>query len=406
MPKKHIIRLIAIVLAVMMPLLTAQICFAEEDTQTSATEQTQSYLSPDINGLTGHGAEPEELSVSSAAKYQEKAWYEYVMYSEHAVSSYRVNDDTRILFYDPYTYTNSMVMEVDFDANTTGFDTMSSYSISHTNSKTIEACVSSTNTYNMAEQTSGRDVYHTDVKNGGETHTKYNYDENHRTTGSVTENTNYEYIPKATLQETYTLASSQEISLNAAITVNESSATTVGMQWVTDDVSKTTTYSDDYKTTINHNYEYDVEDKTTSATDGWQELSARVTKTIGSSSSTSNSWSETELTTITKTYAATHFAADGITPLPWAIVHYRVLMPMKCCLQVKYEGEWVTTQTIYCLLTTVQGTCRSWMQNGQAYYEDWGSGEPVVETEFWSQFMTREQLMSAYADKLYPEGES
>ena len=60
--------------------------------------------------------------------------------------------------------------------------------------------------------------------------------------------------------------------------------------------------------------------------------------------------------------------------------------------------------TIYCLLTTIQGTCRAWIQNGQTYYEDWGNGEPVVETEFWSKFMTVDSLMAAYNDKLYPVG--
>ena len=147
-----------------------------------------------------------------------------------------------------------------------------------------------------------------------------------------------------------------------------------------------------------------AEDNTESETTGWEMLSARVTKTIGSSSSTSNSWSETESTTISRTYAATHFASDGVTPLPWAIVHYSVQMPMKCCYQIKYSGEWVTVSTIYCLLTTVQGTCRAWMQNGQVYYEDWGSGEPVVATDFWSQFTTKENLIKAYNEKLYPVG--
>jgi hypothetical protein len=133
-------------------------------------------------------------------------------------------------------------------------------------------------------------------------------------------------------------------------------------------------------------------------------LSDRITKAVGSARSTSVSWSESESTTVTKTYVATHFAADGVTPLPWAIVHYEVQMPMKCCMQYKYEGEWVTVATTYCMLTTIKGTCRTWMENGQAYYEDWGSGEPVVATDFWSQFMTKDQLMTAYQNKLYPVG--
>ena len=168
--------------------------------------------------------------------------------------------------------------------------------------------------------------------------------------------------------------------------------------------SHDTTYSDDYKTSTKTTGYDDVEYNNTSETTGWTELSDRITKTLGSSISTSSSWSETESTTVSKTYAATHFASDGITPLPWAIVHYQVQMPMKVSMQVKYSGEWITVSTVYCLLTTVQGTCRAWMQQGQVYYEDWGNGEPVVATDFWSQFTTKENLIKAYNDKLYPVG--
>ena len=86
------------------------------------------------------------------------------------------------------------------------------------------------------------------------------------------------------------------------------------------------------------------------------------------------------------------------------MVHYTVQMPMKCAAQYKYQGEWITVGTVYCMLTTIKGTCRTWLENGQAYYEDWGCGEPVVAEDFWAQFMTKEQLMNAYENKLYPVG--
>lgn len=403
MTKTRLIRLTAVVLALMMPILTATVAWGNTDAVQGGTTGDAKYVSPDINSLMGAGEEPEELSISAGAEYLEKAWYEYVMYSEHAVASYRVDDDTRILFYDPYTYTNSMIMDVQFDATTTEFDTMSSYLISHTTSKTISTCVSSTDTYTSATQTSGRDELHIDVTNGGETKTTYNHDISTETAGKVTNTTGYQYKDKETFSWTLTEAAKLTSNpLDCEVTITNSN--TLGMQWVTDKVTNETSYSDDYKTTTTYSGDSTVEDNTTSTTEGWTELSARVTKTIGSSSSTNHSWSETESTTVTKTYAATHFASDGVTPLPWAIVHYQVQMPMKCCMQVKYGGEWVTISTVYCLLTTVQGTCRAWIQNGQVYYEDWGSGEPVVATDFWSQFMTKEQLINAYADKLYPVG--
>ena len=427
MTKKGVVRIVAVALAVMMPLLSASFAFGvsgETGTKNAPATETK-YASPDINELTGHGEEPEELSVSAAATYQEKAWYEYVMYSDHAVASYRLDDDSRIIFFDPYTYTNSMVMDVQFDAATTEFDTMSEYSIAHSLEKTISACAESTYTSTSATQTSGKDTFHTDVENGGYSKTTYNYDEIHSTSGTVKEDTEYKYKSREYDTTSKTVGSSFmsdtgvetdtdgrlsmlgvkiNVSEHISIGNSESKTTDHHVEWYQDGVTNTTTYSPDYKTTTTHDYESKIEDHTISSTEGWEQLSARVTKTLGSSSSTSSSWSETERTTVTRTYAATHFASDGITPLPWAIVHYQVQMPMKCCLQVKYSGEWITIKTIYCLLTTVQGTCRAWMQNGQIYYEDWGSGEPVVATDFWSQFTTKENLIKAYNDKLYPVG--
>ena len=432
--KKLLIRLLAIVIAIAMPLATALVSFADSSSGTAST--ASKYASPDINVITGHGAEPEELSVSAAATYQEKAWYEYITYSDKAVCSYRLNDDSRLLFYDPYTYTNAMVMDVQFDATTTEFDTMSEYTVSSTNSKTIDTCISSIYSDTEAVQTSGKDYSGSKIANGGTTITNYNHSIENPKFGTVTETTKREYS-----EYRYKTSSDQYSTsvqggggakgsnlLNAALnlaTGNVAGALAGALGGIeikadssethshtdTDNASiqldketKKTTYSDDYKTSTDYKGSDTVEYNTNSSTEGWEQLSARVTKTIGSSNSTSNSWSETDSTTVTRTYAATHFASDGVTPLPWAIVHYSVQMPMKCCLQYKVGGEWVTISTVYCLLTTVKGTCRTWMQNGQAYYEDWGNGEPVTAVDFWSQFMTKDQLMNAYTQKLYPVG--
>ena len=442
--KKRLIRTLAILLALLLPVISASVAFAESGTkpdQTPGTSQSEAtsiaeskYSSPDINALTGVGEEPEELSVTAGATYLEKAWYEYVTYSEHAVSSYRVNDDTRILFYDPYTYTNSLVMDVQFDATTTEFDTMSSYTISHTRSKTIDACVSSTATDTESLQTSGKDKTGSTVTTTGDTTTKYNHSIENKTQGTKTDTTTIKYKEyryktttesdtvsggagtknmMGTLMNVMTGAMTGGIAgavigglsgLEVSADSSHTDQTTDNAAIVKDSETNETIYSNDYKTSTDYVGSDTVEYNTTATTEGWSELSARVTKSIGSSVSTSNSWSESESTTVTKTYAATHFASDGVTPLPWAIVHYSVQMPLRCSLQMKYSGEWITVSTSYCLLTTVQGTCRTWMQNGQVYYEDWGNGEPVVATDFWSQFMTKEQLVAAYSDKLYPVG--
>lgn len=435
--KRKLIKAVAVILAVLMPVLTASVALAQDvepnssdsglnsDSGLSTKAKVSKYDKLDINELTGHGKEPEDISVSAGATYQEKAWYEYVTYSDHAVSSYRLNDDSRILFYDPYTYSNAMVMDVDFDPNTTSFDTMSSYSVSHTNSKSIEAAVSSTDTHTSATQTSGLDLTGSNVETKGKSKTTYNHRVENTTSGKVTEKDTYHYKNENYDTSSYMWNLKEESATGIetstdgrlqmlGVKVDLSETLTIGssQNWTTnhntailqDYVEHETKYSPDYKTTTSTLGNDEIENESSSSTEGWTQLSARVTKTIGSSVSTTNSWSETESTTISKTYAATHFASDGVTPLPWAIVHYKVQMPMKTCLQVKYSGEWVTISTVYCLLTTVQGTCRAWMQNGQTYYEDWGNGEPVVETEFWSKFMTVDRLIKAYENKLYPVG--
>ena len=414
MTKRGIIRLTAILAALAMPLLTMMSVTAEAERSAFSTETK--YVSPDVNELSSMGKEPEDISISVGAEYLEKAWYEYVMYSEKAVASYRIDDNTRLLFYDPYIYTNSMVMEVNFDATTTEFDTMSEYTISKTNTKSISACISSTDTSTTAVQTSGRDETGMTVTNSGTLTTEYNHSIDNTETGTVTNYTNYEYKKVTTSGKEKTVIATQNGEIRAkvgtesgvedAIILNTGTETTYidAEEWLTDKETNTTEYSDDYKTTTKFTGKDTVTDETKSETTGWSELSARVTKSTGSSRSTSTSWSEEESVTVTKTYAATHFASDGVTPLPWAIVHYEVLMPMKCVMQVKHSGEWVSVSTVYTLLSTVKGTCRAWMQNGQVYYEDWGSGEPVVATDFWGQFMTRERLMEAYSNDLYPVG--
>ncbi len=415
---KIAVKLLACVLAIAMPLTTAMLVFAQ-NTDRSTPEAYSAeirYDSPDINVLTGQGANPEEISVSATAHYAEKKWYEYVTYSENAVASYRIDDSNRIVFYDPYTYTNAMVMDVKFDATTTEFDTMSSYAISRTNTKTMTAADSSTYTSTNATQSSGRDMTGSTVENTGSTTTKYNHTTETNDDGGKSTTKNYgtqitddeTVITSELIHDNFKTETGVNVGTVGLVTIEAGLDVSFTQNWGTIKTSLegtgSVTETDPSKTTTTYTGEDTVEHNTKSETTGWTELSDRITKTIGSSRSTSISWSETESTTVTKTYVATHFAADGVTPLPWAIVHYEVQMPMKCSMQYKYEGEWITVATTYCMLTTVKGTCRAWLENGQVYYEDWGSGEPVVATDFWAQFMTKDQLMNAYQNKLYPVG--
>ena len=417
MTKKGIVRLVAIALAVLMPAIATVTAFRVQAAENeNLPSKETSYVSPNINDLTGMGKEPEDISVSATAHYAEKKWYEYVTYSDKAVASYRIDDSNRILFYDPYTYTNAMIMDVKFDPTTTEFDTMSSYTVSHTTTKTMTAADTSTYTSTDAVQSSGRDETGSEVTNKGSTITKYNHTTVTEDDGgkSTTKNYGTQVTDDETVVTTETIHDNLKISAGVnvgTVTLSEVEAgldVSFTQNWGTIktslDGTGSVTETDPSKTTTTYSGEDTVEDKTSSKTEGWTQLSDRITKTIGSSRSTSVSWSETESTTVTKTYAATHFASDGITPLPWAIVHYEVQMPMKACMQYNYQGEWITVATTYCMLTTIKGTCRTWMENAQAYYEDWGNGEPVVAEDFWAQFMTKEQLMNAYSNKLYPVG--
>lgn len=389
MTKKRSVMLIALVLALLMPVITALATVASAET---AEPMVTKYESPDINALMGAGQEPEDISVTAKTLYQEKMWYEYIQYSEHPVASYRESDDSRLVFYDPYTYTNAMVMEVP-GKEEIEFSTMSSYSFSYTTSKTLSSNLSSTYTTSEAIQSSGKDETGSEVKNTGTTTTTFNHQQHSNDRGTVVgEN----FISHELFESDTELG--QKGGLAGIL-----AAETIKIGYDSTQQHNRTTY-EDHGTDTDYEGEDTVEYDTTSNTTGWTKLSDRVTRTTGSSKSTSTTWSETEGTTVTKNFAATHFADDGVTPLPWAVVKYRVLMPMKCCLQIKVEGEWVTVSTIYCMLTTVQGTCRAWLQNGELYYEDWGNGRPVVASDFWAGYMSKEALVAAYADKLYPVG--
>ena len=79
------------------------------------------------------------------------------------------------------------------------------------------------------------------------------------------------------------------------------------------------------------------------------------------------------------------------------------MMPMYYIVQRKVGDEWINVGEDFCLLTTLQGTCRSWIENNVVYYEHWGTGEKVTWNDFWSGFFTKEGLAAAYQNKLYPD---
>lgn len=102
----------------------------------------------------------------------------------------------------------------------------------------------------------------------------------------------------------------------------------------------------------------------------------------------------------TVSYNAIYFNSNG-TPYRWRIVHYTVYLPLYCESMILVNGKWVVTDSNYCLLATVQGTCREWINN-TAYIEDWKTGEPIAVENFWKNYFTPDGLIQAYINKLTP----
>ena len=103
----------------------------------------------------------------------------------------------------------------------------------------------------------------------------------------------------------------------------------------------------------------------------------------------------------TVTYNALYFNSNG-TPYRWRVVKYTVYLPLYCEYLTLVNGEWVFTDSNYCLLATVEGTCREWIEN-VAYIEDWRNGEPVKVEDFWGEFFKDENaLINAYLNNMIP----
>ena len=182
---------------------------------------------------------------------------------------------------------------------------------------------------------------------------------------------------------------------------------------ITISYSKSKSHSWASEFSLDLGYEESFESKveaSVSATLGNEWASAGTSATIGSSIglkfsqnvgvSHTQSGSDDSQATKSVTYNAVHFNSEG-TPYRWRIVKYTVYLPLYCEAQMLINDEWVVTETNYCLLATVEGTCREWINN-VAYIEDWRTGEPYQVENFWKEFFTKDKLVEAYLKKLIP----
>lgn len=375
---------VAVASAISLSLMTGTVLATNAETLSTAT--TSRYDSIDINSITSEGGNPAEISSSASALAAEKMWYEYITYSPQPVASYRLNDERRLLFYDPYDYTNSMVMEV--VGQESDWSSASSIEVSYTRGSSMEMLKGeSTDVSTSVEVQQGADV-------------SYGYSEDVSKSSSVNWSATKEDSLDIETQTAFstTLGVKGTISATAGTvianaTTSSEVSTETGMEVSTGATAHT-------GTSVSEGGSIDFSESSSTNT-GWTILANRITSSTGSNVSTSTSWSTEESTTVTRTFDAAYFNESG-SPLQWKIVQYEVQMPMKFDLQCLINGEWVTTDSDYCVLTTLQGTCRAWMQNTQAYIEHWGTGEPVTWDAFWSSFFTKESLLAAYQNKLYP----
>lgn len=381
----------------------------------STDEGESVHAKIDISDITGEIAEPPEITSQASALATEKQWYEYIYYSDKPVGFYYVSDQMRVVFYDPYDYSDSLVMEI--NDTLTDWSSNNSMSVSYTTGNSLSSTAEkSTETTSTVERANGQDISETttgpstvETTVEGRVNT-YNWSKSGDTSSStheeidddtwtVTEEILGEIGSTTTIGISEGIVATEEISTKGGI--NISNTNNFGLV-KTDSTTTTTQLEEDYS----HGYTED----NTKTIERSSESYSRVTSTIadrlsnvtGVSASNAITISSDNSTTITKTYDAGYFNSDGV-PLQWKIIKYTVMMPMMYQVEFLVDGEWIINDYSYCLLTTIQGTCRAWLENNTAYYEHWGTGEKVTWDEFWSQFFTKEELVQAYQNRLYPD---
>ena len=350
-----------------------------------------------FSAITEEGGDPPEYYAIASAFATEKNWYEYINYSTEPVGELVVSANSRIAFFDPYDYDTALVMRI--DDTFTDWASANSITATYQTSKTVTTGFEKSSSYSSTlEQALGPDTSKTVVTSEGEEMSKY-----HSDVKSVIDA--YEVYDWG-LNETEIRAKCEEIGSELGTDIGGIVAKVIGSAKVEESLANGSTQHWTNTPEVTNN----------TTEDGWQQGksssvdTSTVTSTIadrfatstGSSSSTNQSWSTTDSVTISKTFEAGYFNSSG-APLQWKIVKYTVQMPMYYTVQFCVDDEWIIVSDGYALLTTIEGTCRSWLQNNTAYYEHWGTGEPVTWNEFWGRFFTESSLKAAYQSKLYPD---
>lgn len=404
--KKHFSAVIAVSLALsILAVSTSAAVSAGSDASAKKPETQSVHNNVDITTITGEVVEPPMLTSAASSVAKEKQWYEYVYYSEEPIFHTYLSDNIRLSFYDPYDYSTSLIMEV--SDNLTDWSSNNSLQISYTTGKSIENTTGKSNETTTTVLEGYTDTETTTTGPSKVTTTVTNQTDNYNTSKTTTSSSSSNWSVGADIN-TGILG----IVAGGFMPIAGAAISAIGLAVPKIEVGGGATSSNSTTSVISTDGSgrsgYSVSNNTTTVDTAAQKktveriIADRTSRVTGEISSSSVSISFDEGRTITKTYDAAYFNDKG-SPLQWKIVEYTVKMPMYYQLEYLIDGEWIFGDSNYCTINTIQGTCRAWLQNNVAYYEHWGTGEPVTWDEFWSQFFTEEKLIEAYKNKLYPD---
>lgn len=352
-----------IILSVLTVLLVSGIIgvSAYNSTNADTNSLTSKYEKPTVEDITGLGESPYEISSAASAMAVEKEWYEYIMYSKQPVGESMVDSNTKLVFYDPYSYTNSTIMEI----QGTDDEWSSANTLSKTFTKTHSKAVADSSS---TTETSSITTTNPNVVKDSEGNNTYSQSGKHQ----------------KRLFELFTFinfsSSSNDVTSTTKIGVSVKSSQSIGFELA--GISLEESLSEEGSTAVT-------------------EIADRFSKSIGSTHTDSTTTTDGTSDSITRTFNATYFNQYG-SPLQWKVVMYEVFLPIKVDMQKKVDGEWYMVDSTYCVLKTMNGFSRAYIKDNKTYVEDWGTGEPVLWEDFENSFFTKEKLIEAYKNKLLP----
>lgn len=358
-----------IVLVLLSVLLVSGIIGVLEISSTDAdtNKPTSKYEKPSVQDITGLGDSPYEISSKASANAAEKQWYEYIAYNNQPVGESLVDSNTKLVFFDPYSYSNATIMNIQ--------GTDDEWSSANTLSKTF------TKSHSVALTKSDST---TETSSVTSTNPEY-----------VNNSSVYSENPKQEQEKSFGNLWFRIINGPSSNSQDVSQTTSVGVE-----IKATETF--DVGAGVLAKAGFSLEEALSSDTSTTETTIAdRFSKSIGVSHTEGNTTTDTTTDSITRTFNATYFNQYG-SPLQWKVVMYEVFLPIKVDMQKKVDGGWYTVDSAYCILKTMNGFSRAYIKDNKTYAEDWGTGEPVLWSEFENSFFTEEKLIEAYKNNLYP----